>query len=268
MVAKSASAPRQDWGRPRESPGLTRQVVFTLVLLAIAAGIYYGIPFLLKVTTPESVKVAALVGVQEPIALDILHRDGLLPQVVRREFSETVKLDAVINTSPPAGRIVRRGRTINLVVSAGSSLRAVPSLIGMTRRRATEQLQDLGLHVGQVDEEPSEGVPPGRVISQTPEAGAKVRIGQGVALVVSTGGAQGPEPSPGLRTEKSALVDITVTGSGVQEVKIVVSDDDGERVAYKQFHSPGDVVQVRVSGRGAVLIKLYSNDRLLEAKQL
>jgi len=266
-----AAAPSQDWGRPRPAPALRRQIILTVFLVGVAVGIYYGIPLALKITTPGSVTVQDLQGVQEPIALDILRRAGLRPVVVRREFNEKVPLDAVVVSSPPAGRVVRSGRAINLVVSAGSSLREVPSLLGMTRGRATEQLQNAGLRVGQVQEEASEGVPPGRVISQSPEAGAKVSIGQAVSYVVSSGplGSQsGLGGAPGGSMEKQAVVEVPVRGSGVQEVKIIVQDDDGEREAYRQFHSPGDVVQVRVTGRGAVLVKVYLNDRLLEAKQL
>lgn len=266
-------AERQFWTEADRGPRLAVQLVVFVLLLALLVGLYQGIPLALKRTRPPSVDIPVLRGVQEAIALDIMRRAGLHPQVVRREFHEEVPAGAVIATSPPAGRTVRTGRTVHLVLSAGSAFRQVPPLIGLTRPRAAARLAERGLRLQRVQEETSAAVPPGRVIRHTPPAGTRVQRGTGVTLVLSSG----PERSgfgavPSVRDSrvqyKEALVEVPVQGIGVQEVKVVVSDDDGERAVYRQFHAPGELVQVRVEGRGTVVVKVYLNGHLLEAKQL
>ena len=64
---------------------------------------------------------------------------------------------------------------------------SVPTLLNMTRAQAERALTDAGLALGEVDQEASQDVPKGRVISQTPDPGAFLDPGDEVDLLVSTG---------------------------------------------------------------------------------
>lgn len=73
---------------------------------------------------------------------------------------------------------------------------AVPSLVGLTRAAAEAEVIAAGLIVGTVATANSDIVPPDRVISQDPAAGASVAPGSPVNLLVSLGPPELP-PDPG-----------------------------------------------------------------------
>jgi serine/threonine-protein kinase len=66
----------------------------------------------------------------------------------------------------------------------------VPLLVGLTQEVAENAIRDAGLVVGFVDQEESEEVEAGRVISQRPEQGTQIAEGSAVDIVVSTGAGQ------------------------------------------------------------------------------
>ncbi|MEU3944991.1 Stk1 family PASTA domain-containing Ser/Thr kinase [Streptomyces sp. NPDC029526] len=63
----------------------------------------------------------------------------------------------------------------------------VPPLLGKTEQQARDRLKDAGLGVGQVEEEFSDTVERGTVISTDPRTGARIRGNDSVALVLSKG---------------------------------------------------------------------------------
>ncbi|HEV2874262.1 MAG TPA: PASTA domain-containing protein, partial [Thermoleophilaceae bacterium] len=80
---------------------------------------------------------------------------------------------------------VERGERIQLFISSGPELVAVPGVIGLSRDSAETQISDAGL-VPAVQEQESEE-PEGEVIAQDPSAGAELRRGSTVTITVSTG---------------------------------------------------------------------------------
>jgi serine/threonine-protein kinase len=65
--------------------------------------------------------------------------------------------------------------------------RSVPTLLNLTQAQAERALDDAGLTLGDVEEEASQDVPRGRVISQTPDPGDFLAPGDPVDILVSTG---------------------------------------------------------------------------------
>ncbi|MBU3692768.1 MAG: Stk1 family PASTA domain-containing Ser/Thr kinase [Candidatus Nanopelagicaceae bacterium] len=73
-----------------------------------------------------------------------------------------------------------------LVVGPGSKV-VVPSLAGLTTNQAKSQLEDLGLNLDITNEEFSEDIPEGKVISSEPAGGGRVDPNGTVAVTVSRG---------------------------------------------------------------------------------
>ncbi|HEX2420541.1 MAG TPA: Stk1 family PASTA domain-containing Ser/Thr kinase [Acidimicrobiia bacterium] len=98
------------------------------------------------------------------------------------DFNEGV----VIRTQPAAGELVRAGDTITVVVSTGPSRVEVPDLFGLTFDQAQQSLADEGLEIGDNPNVTSTNNPDldGRIINQTPPAGAAVDIGSTVAVTI------------------------------------------------------------------------------------
>ena len=77
-----------------------------------------------------------------------------------------------------------------LVVSAGREFTTVPNVVGLSQAAAEASIVSAGLVVGTISTQPSDTVPVGDVISQSPAAESAVDFGSAVDLVVSSG----PEP--------------------------------------------------------------------------
>jgi serine/threonine-protein kinase len=117
-------------------------------------------------------------------AIDELEERGLRANVDRLS-SEDVRAGFALRTVPGAGTEVERGERIQLFISSGPELVAVPSVIGLSRDSAEAQISDAGLAPAVQEAESEE--PEGEVISQDPSAGAELRLGSTVTITVSTG---------------------------------------------------------------------------------
>jgi beta-lactam-binding protein with PASTA domain len=129
-------------------------------------------------------KVPNVVGSTQAAAQTAITTAGLIVGTVTRVNSATVPIGRVISQTPAAGSNVAPGSAVVLVVSLGVK---VPNVVGNTQAAAQTALTNVGLTVGTVTTAPSETVPIGNVISQTPGAGVNVAPGSAVALVISFG---------------------------------------------------------------------------------
>jgi len=140
-------------------------------------------------TGPAPVTVPDVRSLTRSAAETALGNVGLAVGTVTQEPSATVPAGQVIRQTPEAGAELAAGAAVDLVLSTGpeSTAVTVPDVRSLTRSAAETALGNAGLVVGAVTEEASATVPAGRVIRQTPEAGAAVATGTAVALVISTG---------------------------------------------------------------------------------
>jgi beta-lactam-binding protein with PASTA domain len=133
---------------------------------------------------PGTVLVPTVRNLPQGQAIDELEERGLRANVDRLS-SENVRAGLALRTVPGAGTEVERGERIQLFISSGPELVAVPTVIGLSRDSAEAQISDAGL-VPAVQEAESEE-PEGEVISQDPSAGTELRLGSTVTITVSTG---------------------------------------------------------------------------------
>jgi eukaryotic-like serine/threonine-protein kinase len=133
---------------------------------------------------PGTVLVPTVRNLPQGQAIDELEERGLRANVDRLS-SENVRAGFALRTVPGAGTEVERGERIQLFISSGPELVAVPTVIGLSRDSAEAQISDVGL-VPAVQESESEE-PEGEVISQDPSAGSELRLGSTVTITVSTG---------------------------------------------------------------------------------
>ncbi|MBE3009281.1 Stk1 family PASTA domain-containing Ser/Thr kinase [Microbispora sp. NEAU-D428] len=155
-------------------PGLGAEVVKGSVLTLIpSAG-------------PETVPVPKVERYSLTDARAKIAEVGLTPGRVSKSASDTIPRDQVIRTNPPVGKRVKKGSTVNFVVSAGLLM---PDVTQMMRDQAEKFLREKGFNV-QVDET-ADDAPPGTVIAQDPPGGAEVVAGATVHLTASRGPDQG-----------------------------------------------------------------------------
>jgi serine/threonine-protein kinase len=132
------------------------------------------------------VLVPELVGLDREEGADQLERLGLRLLPGEEVFYATVPAGTILEQDPLALRPVRRGRPVQVVLSAGAPLTRVPDLTGLSLRQAELALGRTGLRLGRVarsyDPDGSLGV-----VAQRPHSGAESRRGAGVNLLVREG---------------------------------------------------------------------------------
>ena len=102
-----------------------------------------------------------------------LSKAGLVMSVVGKEYNNEFEKDLVISQDPGKDRKVKAGRKVEVVISKGSELIAVPNITGIDIKDAVVKLGNVGLNMGKIDPEYDEEKPEGMIISQDPARGTK-----------------------------------------------------------------------------------------------
>jgi beta-lactam-binding protein with PASTA domain len=146
-------------------------------------------------TTPYSpqgvnpVTVPPLTGDTQATAVSTLTAFGLTTGTVTTQSSATVAAGIVLSQNPTAGATVPAGWSVDLVVSSGPPLVAVPNLLvpSTTEAAAIAAIQGAGLKVTTVTSIPSSSIPAGTVTAQSPAAGTMVALNTAVTFTISSG---------------------------------------------------------------------------------
>ena len=110
---------------------------------------------------------------------------GLTVGKVDQQFDPKVPKGDVISQDPPPDILLRKGQSVNLVVSLGVHIVEVPSdLVGLTEDEARARLRVAQLRVGHIVSRNSDA-PAGQVLGTDPAGGAKVPENTTVTLFVS-----------------------------------------------------------------------------------
>ncbi|MGM0369879.1 MAG: Stk1 family PASTA domain-containing Ser/Thr kinase [Bacillota bacterium] len=194
-----------------------------------------------------------------------LDKKDLVLGTVKEEYSSEVAEGKVISQTPEPEKSVKSKTKVDLVVSKGSEPQKmkVPDLVGLKKEEAVEDLRSSNLIVGQVTERKSLNYFAGRVIAQQPASGSEVSEGSTMKLIVSSG-IRNPYDSE----VRSSTVNIEVTPGQEKKVKIVLKDDNGQRIVYQDQHQPGDEIYEEIITVGAAVIRVYFDDKLVSEKTI
>lgn len=119
------------------------------------------------------------------------------------EYSDEMEPGIIISQSPKSGRTVREGATIKLVISQGVYKTVVPAVVNTDYREAQATLNKLGITL-KFEREYSDTVVTDYIIRTEPAAGAEVKSGDTIKIVVS----RGAEPKT---LKMPSLVGLTLT---------------------------------------------------------
>ncbi|MFJ3958552.1 Stk1 family PASTA domain-containing Ser/Thr kinase [Arthrobacter sp. NPDC090010] len=172
-------------GNPRRRGAIWAVLLVLLALLIAAGGWFFGMGPGAQVTLPD------LKNQPAEQASDILAGYGV-SATEQTVFDDKIGRGLVVATQPPAGSVIRKFEGVQLLVSKGPQLFAVPTLTGQSLEAARNALSAANLAPGAVAQGFSDSVPSGQIISQDPGTGAQLRRGAAVNLVVS----KGPQPIP------------------------------------------------------------------------
>jgi serine/threonine-protein kinase len=225
-------------------------IVLALLLAALGAGAF------LLVSEGNKVAVPGVIGAPVGQARTLLEQRGFQVNVERQKSTQTP--DQVIQQDPGAGDKAGKGSTVMLTVSDGPPDAVIPAVDGLPLKVARQQLNNAGFEVD-INDQPSDTVEKGLVISTTPEGGTLLAQGGRVRVNVSSG------------IEKFAAPNVIGLDRGAAEraledknlVPVVdeVESDQPEGKVFKQTPvagtqvAAGDRVTITVSkGPGAVAV--------------
>lgn len=166
----------------------------TAVLVLTAVAVVSGAITMWFAAEKDKVRLPRVIEMDSTAALDLLREQGLQPKVSGREYSEHVPKDAILSQRPASGSWVQKNSEVRLVVSQGGDAVALLSLVGLPLPQTQQLLQRYGFTLGRVAQVHSSERPKGEVIAQDPEAGALVRRGSPVAVLLSLGPLEEPPP--------------------------------------------------------------------------
>lgn len=177
----------------KRKPKWVPWVIGLVILLGLTGVGYMALMNFLQVEETSVPNVEGMALKQAEMEL----REASLIYNIERRSHNTIKKDFVISQSIQAGRVVKKNRSILLIVSDGPILIEVPNLKGKSRREVEVELSNSRLQATFV-EDFNNKVPAGEVVSQQPIARMEVPEDSTVTVVISLG----PEPKyitmPGL----------------------------------------------------------------------
>jgi serine/threonine-protein kinase len=195
------------------------------VLLSVSAG-------------PGTAKVPRVEGLSERKATRRLDRAGFRVDP-EEQFSEQVPAGRAIGTEPEPGTRLEQDQIVTLLVSKGSNLVEVPSVVGLQQDDAQSQLEGAGL-LPNVDTEAS-SEPEGTVIAQDPGPGSAPR-GSEVVITVSTGEGAVTVSSVIGDSKDAARATLRAQGLKVTARNQDVSSPDDDGVVIEQAPAGGSRV--------------------------
>lgn len=158
-----------------------------LVLALLVVGFFIG-AFLSygKFWSTKEVVVPNVVGKTLVVAKEILEHDDLQVRVTE-VFDSTVPKGDVVSQMPEANAIVKSQRMITISISKGAEEVVMPNIVGLRRQMAEDKLKTTGLLVGVVQDEYSDTIEAGMILSQDPVVGSKIMKGNPVSFTLSKG---------------------------------------------------------------------------------
>jgi eukaryotic-like serine/threonine-protein kinase len=146
---------------------------------------------------------------------------------------------------------------VRLLVSQGPEQVTVPDVTGLSRESAESRLQGAHL-VAEVDEQESEDVAEGDVISQDPAGGSEVARGSSVTITVSTGKPQVTVPDVVGMKEAKANSTLSRAGLTPQREEREVSDPAQDGVVIEQ--RPGSGSEADKGSQVVIVIGVLRQD--------
>jgi len=158
--------------------------IITIAILGFLVGMFFqlgGNIFGQEVVVPDIEGMA----IQE--ANDELDKVNLSMTVVDKQNNDEVEADHIISQQPASGQKVKEGREIEVILSLGSELHTVPSLVGLTLSEAEIALRNEGFSKGAFEGVFDDRFAEDLVISQDPTAGSEAAEGSKINIMYSKG---------------------------------------------------------------------------------
>jgi serine/threonine-protein kinase len=178
--------------RPSKNIIVTVISAASVVLIGLVVWLAAFGNFNLNIQPGGGISVPNVVGLTYTDGYSQLTSQSLLVSKAS-EPSDTVAVDTIIRTDPPAGTAVGDRQVITVYVSAGANTVKVPSLAGLTEEEAAGVLATMKLTLGTITQGNSASVAAGKVVETLPALNTEVAEGSAVNLIISNGKVMVPD---------------------------------------------------------------------------
>jgi len=171
-------------------------------------------------------------------AENVLKKAGYTIGTTTEAFDEEIAAQCVIKTSPEAGEKAEKGTKVNIVVSKGQELVAVPNVLGLSNTEAIAAIEAAGFKASAGDPQYSTEYKEDTVMSQTPAAKSQAAKGSTIVYSLSKGTELVTVPYVVGKTQDEATAKLSESGF----TAIIMSDYNenyDEGVVYEQNPSSG-----------------------------
>jgi len=219
------------------------------IIPAVIIVILLGFTAFLLFSPPAEINVPNLSGKTVDDATEMLESRNLQVGDIHEIDDDTIEAGKVVRTNPAAHTNVRSGATIDLFVSSGVEKIALNNYVGQTFSDAQASLRALGFTNNRIrrNDQPSDNVPEGQIISQDTDPGEKVDpTSATVEFTVSSGPSSVTINDYTNQTEDAALADLNNLGIAAARITIVKenSDDVPSGQIIRQTPSGGSSVNL------------------------
>jgi serine/threonine-protein kinase len=232
---------------------------FTLVTMATALASMIYTQFHQPMIVPK------IIGMEQAQAEKAVSSKGLHLKVVRSQYDEHVPAGLISEQNPKANFYVKRGQTVEVVLSKGNPKVKVPLVIAMSFPQAQIALAGAHLRVGR-ESLMNSTEPRDVVLAQMPSAGDLDDSFSEVNLLVSAGL---PDPSfvmPDLKNQplEKAFKILRPAGITIEKIKSEVHDDLDSETILSQTPPTGTKIQKKDSV--SFLVSAKSSDASLKTR--
>lgn len=220
-------------------------ILMTFTLVTAAAGL--GAMFYTQLHQPMI--VPKVIGMDQSQAEKALASRNLRLKVSRSAYDEHIPLGLVSDQIPKANNYLKRGQTIEVVLSRGNPKVKIPAVIHMSLPQAQMALAGMHLRIGKESYVYSQLDPKDTVIAQVPETDELVDSFTDVNLLVSGGTVDPAFVMPDLRNQplEKAFKALRPAGITIDKIKPEIHDDLDSETILAQSPPPGSKIQKKDS---------------------
>ncbi|RAP33379.1 hypothetical protein DID80_08085, partial [Candidatus Marinamargulisbacteria bacterium SCGC AAA071-K20] len=229
--------------------------------------ILYGLYFSYLTAIPEQ-EVPDVIGLSKYEADELLEEKKLNSIISGARIHASYEEGRVIETKPPAGRMVKQNRMVRLFISKGTGPALVPDLVGLSRVKVQNLLEKNNFNVRIIKDLYSIQYLEGVVISQFPTPSTFLEPGEEIEIIISKGFPIELKVSPiknSLFKNKDNLRSIELSFFildewASQEVEIFFHYNEKHEKIYSDLHQPGEAKTLELELDYGGRLEVFFND--------
>lgn len=245
-IRRAAEPDAGEWKRKERDVPIWMLVIFTVGLTLFLSCLFMW--FYDNLSRPVWITVPNIRNLSITEATSLLKESKLTLRIARREPSDKVEQDNILDVEPEPGTKIREGEAVRVTVSSGLEDVAVPELHGLTVDKAKALLGTLNLALSdQLTSMPDPKLAVGLIVKSDPDARTKIARQSVVRVFVSSGPSDTTQPGdttqPNQDQNQTYVFTLRLhlrTLPHQTLIRVDMADDSGTRTIYERMHGSYD----------------------------